>query len=140
MKRREKNNLRDPWLVAVWPGMGQVAAGAGSYLAQVLKPDPAGRIPEHEFFSINQVDVSDGIARTGRLPQSVFFAWRDPKGRRDLVFFIGGAAGTGEPIRKRANETLSFSKMTFPHELAQVIILEQLYRACTILRGEPYHK
>ncbi|MHC4126749.1 MAG: PAC2 family protein [Planctomycetota bacterium] len=89
MKRREKNNLRDPWLVAVWPGMGQVAAGAGSYLAQALKPEPAGRVPEHEFFSVNQVDVSGGIARTGRLPQSVFYAWRDPKGRRDLVFFIG---------------------------------------------------
>jgi proteasome assembly chaperone (PAC2) family protein len=89
MKKREKNNLRAPWLVAVWPGMGQVAAGAGSYLAQAFKPDPAGRIPDHEFFSVNQVDVSDGIARTGRLPQSMFFVWRDPRGRRDLVFFIG---------------------------------------------------
>lgn len=62
------------------------------------------------------------------------------KGTKNLVFFIGGAAGVGEPILKRANERLSLSKMTFSHELAQVIILEQLYRACTIRKGEPYHK
>jgi proteasome assembly chaperone (PAC2) family protein len=89
MKKRAQNNLRNPWLVAAWPGMGQVAAGAGTYLAQALQPEPAGRIPDHEFFSVNQVDVSDGIARTGRLPQSMFFVWRDPQGRRDLAFFIG---------------------------------------------------
>jgi len=62
---------------------------AGPVAGRGVARHGAGRIPEHEFFSINQVDVSDGIARTGRLPQSVFFAWRDPKGRRDLVFFIG---------------------------------------------------
>ena len=62
------------------------------------------------------------------------------RGTKRLVFFVGGAAGIGEPIRKRANELLSFSRMTFPHELAQVILLEQIYRACTILKGEPYHK
>jgi 23S rRNA (pseudouridine1915-N3)-methyltransferase len=62
------------------------------------------------------------------------------KGTKNLVFFIGGAAGVGEPILKRANERLSLSKMTFPHELAQVIVLEQLYRACAIRKGEPYHK
>ena len=62
------------------------------------------------------------------------------RGTKNLVFFIGGAAGIGEPILQRANERLSLSRMTLPHELAQVIILEQLYRACTILKGEPYHK
>lgn len=57
-----------------------------------------------------------------------------------LAFFIGGAAGLGKPILERSNERLSLSKMTLPHELAQVVVLEQLYRACTILKGEPYHK
>jgi 23S rRNA (pseudouridine1915-N3)-methyltransferase len=62
------------------------------------------------------------------------------RGTKNLVFFVGGAAGIGEPIIERANDCLSLSRMTFPHELAQVIVLEQLYRACTILKGEPYHK
>ena len=62
------------------------------------------------------------------------------RGTKRLVFFIGGAAGIGEPILKRANERMSLSKMTLPHELAQVVLLEQVYRACTILKGEPYHK
>jgi proteasome assembly chaperone (PAC2) family protein len=89
MRKRQQTNLRNPWLIAAWPGMGQVAAGAGAYLAQALKPEPAGRIPDHEFFSVKQVEVSGGIARTGRLPQSLFFVWRDPHRRRDLLFFIG---------------------------------------------------
>jgi len=62
------------------------------------------------------------------------------RGTKNLVFFVGGAAGIGEPIIERADDCLSLSRMTFPHELAQVIILEQLYRACTILKSEPYHK
>jgi 23S rRNA (pseudouridine1915-N3)-methyltransferase len=62
------------------------------------------------------------------------------RGTKHLAFFIGGAAGIGKPILERADKRLSLSKMTFPHELAQVVILEQLYRACTILKGEPYHK
>ena len=59
---------------------------------------------------------------------------------KHLAFFIGGAAGIGQPILTRADKCLSLSKMTLPHELAQVVLLEQLYRACTILKGEPYHK
>lgn len=61
-------------------------------------------------------------------------------GTKRVIFFIGGAGGIGEPILRKARMKLSFSRMTFPHELAQVILLEQLYRACTILKGEPYHK
>ncbi len=56
-----------------------------------------------------------------------------------LVFIVGGPYGFGEAVRKRANHALSLSEMTFPHQLVRLIFLEQLYRACTILRNEPYH-
>lgn len=58
---------------------------------------------------------------------------------RRLVFLIGGPYGFGDEVRQRANESVSMSKMTFPHELIRLIFVEQLYRAYTIMRGEPYH-
>lgn len=56
-----------------------------------------------------------------------------------LVFVIGGPYGFSHDVYQRANGKISLSKMTLPHELARVALLEQLYRAMTILRGEPYH-
>ncbi len=56
-----------------------------------------------------------------------------------LVFAIGGPYGFSQEVYARANGMISLSKMTFPHELARVILVEQLYRAMTIQRGEPYH-
>ena len=58
----------------------------------------------------------------------------------DFAFAIGGAFGHHDCIRQRANTLLALSPMTFPHELARVMIYEQLYRAMTILKNEPYHK
>jgi 23S rRNA (pseudouridine1915-N3)-methyltransferase len=58
---------------------------------------------------------------------------------RRIVFVVGGAYGIGERLRRRADTVLSLGRMTLPHELARVVLCEQLYRALTILRGEPYH-
>lgn len=69
-----------------------------------------------------------------------FLASHTTSGLRNLTFMIGGPAGFGEQVKKRADFLLSLSPMTFPHELCLVLVLEQLYRALTILRGEPYHK
>ncbi|HET7434259.1 MAG TPA: 23S rRNA (pseudouridine(1915)-N(3))-methyltransferase RlmH [Thermoanaerobaculia bacterium] len=55
-------------------------------------------------------------------------------------FVIGGDAGLDETIRKRADKLLSLSAMTLPHQFARVILLEQIYRACTLMRNIPYHK
>lgn len=61
-------------------------------------------------------------------------------GRSKVVFVIGGSLGLHDEVLKRADEKLSFSKMTFPHQLMKLILLEQVYRGFRIMKGEPYHK
>lgn len=61
-------------------------------------------------------------------------------GRSSIAFVIGGSLGLDERVLKRADFKLSFSPMTFPHQLMRVILLEQIYRAYRIIAGEPYHK
>jgi 23S rRNA (pseudouridine1915-N3)-methyltransferase len=61
-------------------------------------------------------------------------------GKSKIAFVIGGSLGLSDEVLKRADEKLSFSKMTFPHQLMRLILLEQIYRAFRINRGEPYHK
>lgn len=62
------------------------------------------------------------------------------QGKSDVAFVIGGSIGLGKDVLKRSNYALSFSKMTFPHQLMRVILLEQIYRSYRIIKGEPYHK
>ncbi len=62
------------------------------------------------------------------------------RGNGDLVFVIGGSLGLSPDVISRASEELSMSAMTFPHQLARVMLLEQLYRCCKIQGGERYHK
>ena len=57
-----------------------------------------------------------------------------------IAFVIGGSIGLGREVLKRSDYSLSFSKMTFPHQLMRVILLEQVYRSYRIMNGEPYHK
>ncbi|MFB3163749.1 23S rRNA (pseudouridine(1915)-N(3))-methyltransferase RlmH [Neobacillus sp. 179-C4.2 HS] len=61
-------------------------------------------------------------------------------GKSKIAFIIGGSLGLSDEVLKRSNEQLSFSKMTFPHQLMKLILVEQIYRAYRINRGEPYHK
>jgi 23S rRNA (pseudouridine1915-N3)-methyltransferase len=60
-------------------------------------------------------------------------------GRSDITFVIGGSAGLAADVLARADATLALSTMTLPHQLARVVVLEQLYRAFRIMRNEPYH-
>ncbi|MGL4873784.1 MAG: 23S rRNA (pseudouridine(1915)-N(3))-methyltransferase RlmH, partial [Clostridium sp.] len=61
-------------------------------------------------------------------------------GNSNIVFLIGGSLGLSDEVKRRANYKLCFSKMTFPHQLFRVMLLEQVYRAYRIMKGEPYHK
>ncbi len=60
-------------------------------------------------------------------------------GNADWCFIIGGAYGVSSDLRKRADIVMSLSRLTFTHQMARILLLEQLYRAFTIMRGEPYH-
>lgn len=70
---------------------------------------------------------------------SAFLQARANESVKTLVFLIGGAFGIDESILKKANYQLSLSQLTFPHQLVRLILAEQVYRACTILRNEKYH-
>ena len=62
------------------------------------------------------------------------------QGKSHIIFIIGGSLGLGPKVMKKSDYALSFSKMTFPHQLMRVILLEQIYRSYRIISGEPYHK
>jgi 23S rRNA (pseudouridine1915-N3)-methyltransferase len=70
---------------------------------------------------------------------AVFIQTRANESARQIVFLIGGAYGLHESLLKRADYTWSLSLLTFPHQLVRLILAEQVYRACTILRNEKYH-
>jgi len=84
------------------------------------------------------------LAIQGKLGSSEELADRLDKlatyGKSKIAFVIGGSLGLSEEVINRSNEQLSFSRMTFPHQLMRLILVEQIYRAFRINRGEPYHK
>lgn len=83
------------------------------------------------------------LAENGKEMSSVAFAkWYEDliSKPNPLLFIIGGASGHSEEILKMANIRLSLSPMTFPHQFARLILVEQIYRAQTIIKGHPYHK
>lgn len=94
------------------------AVPEGAYLIAL---DIAGRQSTSESFA-------DKIARLG------------VEGRGSIAFAIGGSHGLSGPVLHRADERLSLGPMTFPHNIARVLLLEQLYRSFRIIRNEPYHK
>lgn len=94
---------------------------------------------------LKQLSPSDTVVlmdEHGKEFRSIDFArWLEQKQStaRRLVFIIGGPYGFSEKVYQRANEMISLSKMTFSHQMVRLIFTEQLYRACTIIKGEPYH-
>ena len=94
---------------------------------------------------LKQLQPSDTLVlldEHGKELRSIELAkWLEQKQQtaRRLVFVIGGPYGFSEAVYKRANEQLSLSKLTFSHQMVRLVFTEQVYRACTIIRGEPYH-
>ena len=109
---------------------------------------PEGQIKDREgeriLSAIKEDSFVIALAIDGKAPDSVELAKQIEKwqvgGRDHLVFVIGGSLGLSKRVLDRADYRLSFSKMTFPHQLMRVILLEQIYRSFRIIHGEPYHK
>lgn len=87
----DRRPLNNPWLVAAWPGMGNVAVNAAGYLVSQLGATPISEIQPGDFFDVQAVEVHGGIATEARLPRSLIFEWPDPNGHQDLLIFLGEA-------------------------------------------------
>jgi 23S rRNA (pseudouridine1915-N3)-methyltransferase len=124
-----------------WPlSFQEVAAGgAGSAPAALVKKREAEKL-------LRSVPASAKLVACDQLGDEMsseeLAAWlvRERDSASSLAFVIGGAFGLHNDVRSRAGVLLSLSRLTLPHELARLVLTEQLYRAGTIARGEPYHK
>lgn len=104
----------------------QKLAEGQSILAKIDKSDTVILLDEHgqEMTSVNFAKYVEKLTASGT---------------KRIVFLVGGPYGFSDSVQQRANEKISLSKMTFPHDLVRLIFVEQLYRAMTILNHEPYH-
>ena len=93
---------------------------------------------------VRDQDYVIALAIEGKMPDSVELSAQLEQlmtaGRSSLCFVIGGSLGLSDQVMKRADRALSFSRMTFPHQMMRVILLEQIYRSFRIMNNEPYHK
>ena len=130
--------LREPW----------VREGCAEYEKRIARHLPT-----------EIVEVKDSAALAARIPERARLVALDERGKQpssqeladrlaawmssgvaNVVFLLGDADGLPAPLLARADEKLALSRLTLPHRLARLILLEQLYRALSIVRGEPYHR
>lgn len=114
--------------------------GASEKLEEQIKDKEGARI----LSNIKEDAYVIALAIDGKMYDSVEYSKHlndlCVQGKSHFVFVIGGSLGLSKDVLKRANEKLSFSKMTFPHQLMKVFLMEQTYRAFRIQNNEPYHK
>ena len=105
-----------------------------------IKDTEGQRLLKH----IREQDYVIALAIDGNMVDSVELSRKigqlGVEGRSSIAFVIGGSLGLSDAVLQRADYRLSFSRMTFPHQLMQMILLEQIYRGFRILNNEPYHK
>ena len=131
----------------------------GEYAGRLVPPPVITELEEKRPLPEVQMKAREAALIVAAVPDGARFVALDPRGRqwssRDfaahlrgwadrgvgtVAFAIGGAAGLGEPVLTRADTLVSLGSMTWPHFLARVMLLEQLYRAQQILAGHPYHR
>ncbi len=118
----------------------KTAENASDNEIDLIKDKEGARLLKH----IGERDYVIALAILGKQQDSVAFSKYIEnlgiQGNSSIVFVIGGSLGLSDSVIKRANHQISFSKMTFPHQLMRVVLLEQIYRAMRIMKNEPYHK
>ena len=149
MKRGAEAQLADRYLKRAVQA-GRAVGIRGIEILEIREsraPDAERRKLEESIAIANLLPESAAVVlldeRGEGLPSATFAdhiaRWRDG-GRGTLAFVIGGADGLSETLRRRATITLNFGHATWPHQLVRIMLLEQLYRAVTILSGHPYHR
>ena len=137
-------------------GMDNYSKRLTHYLKFVIEVIPDVKNPKN--LSREQLKLKEGASILKKLKSEDYLVLLDEKGKeytsiqfskrlekfqisgkKRVIFLVGGAFGFSPEIYQRANEKLSVSQMTFSHQMIRLFFLEQLYRAMTILRGEPYH-
>ena len=146
---------------------GQEAELAARYIHRMAKAGPAigiefartVELTESRAQSPDQRKSDEAAELEKNLPKGAFLVLLDERGKtfdsvefaerlgqirddgqRDIVLAIGGPDGFDKDLRRRADLTISFGRMTWPHQLVRIMLAEQLYRAITILSGHPYHR
>lgn len=113
---------------------------ASPVMEEQIKEKEAARILKH----IKEDAYVFSLEIEGSKPDSVSFANQldqlAVQGKSHIQFIIGGSLGLHQSVSKAAHQAISFSNMTFPHQLMRIILLEQIYRGYRIIKGEPYHK
>lgn len=106
----------------------QIKALEGARLMKHIRPDACVIALAIDGEMLDSVELSKRLEQLGI------------NGTSHIIFVIGGSLGLSDEVLRRADDKLSFSKMTFPHQLMRMILLEQIYRGYRIMMGEPYHK
>ena len=108
--------------------LAQIKSKEGEKISRYLKAGTCIVVLEIQGKNLSSEELAETIADLGL------------KGKSDLTFIIGGSVGLADAIIQAADIRLSFGRMTFPHQMMRMILLEQIYRSFKIIKGEPYHK
>lgn len=115
-----------------------------NYASEVVEKSIRDKEGERLMRYIRDDDYVITLEIGGKMLDSVAFSRQlenlGIRGQSHICFVIGGSIGLGDALVKRSDYALSFSKMTFPHQLMRVILLEQIYRSYRIMTNQPYHK
>ncbi|HYK88621.1 MAG TPA: 23S rRNA (pseudouridine(1915)-N(3))-methyltransferase RlmH [Acidobacteriota bacterium] len=122
-------------------------------ITEIRDPAAARRLTQSELIVTEESEILRFLSGSSRivlldergtelssLEFSRWIAGEQNRGTKEISFVIGGPDGTGPELARRANLKLSLGKMTWTHEMCRVLLLEQIYRACCILRKIPYHR
>lgn len=114
--------------------------GAGSTLEEEIRHKEGERLMKYlkEDMYVITLEINGRMLSSEELAEKIDTL--GIQGKSSIAFVIGGSIGLGTEVLKRSDFRLSFSKMTFPHQLMRVVLLEQIYRSYRIIHGEPYHK
>lgn len=153
---RAIGKIKEPYLRGA---IAEYNARIGGFCQLEISETPEVMVADTQSASVLKSIQSEGEKLIHSIPSDAFVISLDPHGKQFsseafaetihrceingpylIIFLIGGPHGLSEQCKKRADILLSFSTMTFPHQLVRVILLEQLYRAFTIVRGLPYHR